>query len=690
MKRQSGMDETEKRGSEARGETALEELQERLRESEERYRLVFENTPIGIFFYDRDLVLTDCNPRFAEILGSSRDRLIGLDMRLLKDQGPVPAIAEAVEGREGSFTGHYTPTTGTRKSWVSLRTAPLRDGEGRVIGGVGIVEDITERVLMSKELEERELFLRRLTDNMLDLISQTDAEGRFVYLSPSNLKVLGYRPEELLGTHVFDLVHPDDLTRMTEAYRRSEAELSPGRVEFRARRADGSYLWVETVGNPLLDDEGNPLGAIFVTRDITERKEMQERLERLNHCFLELGPDPLQNIVSLVDTAREILRFPLVGYGRLDRGRYFLYSSIDPALRDAGGGGEGEEPAAASGIGAPGASFREVEDPEGLLCYEVIRERRDTPLCYQDLEKAKNVRFGLGVREAGLGGMRSFLGYPVRVEGRVVGCLGAFRDRPGPFEPETANLLGMVARALAGEEARLAYREELHGFLDMASHELRHPMTLIKGYTSTLRKYLDRMDREAVRSILGDIVDGVEKMERMVHQLLDTARLERGRIILDTREVDPVHLAADALEEARTRWPENPFSLRAAPDLPIIRADVERLGQVLIILLDNAVKFSPPSSPVEVEVGPGEGEEVVFSVLDRGPGVAEVEREKIFERFHQSPGPARPSHGLGLGLYIARRTVEAHGGRLWHEPREGGGSRFRFSVPASPESRTGA
>ncbi|MDI7251255.1 MAG: PAS domain S-box protein [Actinomycetota bacterium] len=672
------MADEENAGKKGHPGDSREELLKRLRESEERYRLVFEHTPIGVFYYDCDMVITDCNRRFVEMMGSSRERIIGLDMHQLRDQGPVPAIAEALEGREGTFIGRYESTTGTGRIWASLRTAPLRDREGRIIGGVGIVEDITERVNMQRQLEERERFLRRLTDNMLDLISQVDVEGRFVYLSPSNQKVLGYKPEELIGTHVFELVHPEDLPRVTAAYRDSEKKLAPGRVEFRARRADGGYLWVESVGNPLFDEEGNLLGAIFVTRDISERKKMQERLERLNRCFLELGPESLLNIVTLVDAAREILEPALVVYGRVDRGRYQVYVSADPTWKgsaskyDGGQGGPSDVPRAGGG------SFREVEAPEEMVCYRVVREQRETPVCYEDLEPADYFRLGL---PEGAKGLRSFLGYPVRVEGRVVGCLGAFRDRPGPFEPEEAYLLGMVARAVAGEEARLAHREELRDFMDIASHELRHPMTIIKGYTSTLRKYLERMDHKAVRSMLGDIESGVDKMERMIYQLLDAARLERGRISLEMEEVDPARLAADLLEEARARWPENPFTLCAPAGLPSVRADLEKLGQVLVILLENAVKYSPPGSPVEVEIGPGEEGEVVFSVLDRGPGIAEGEWEKVFERFYQADGPRkRPTHGLGLGLYIARRMVEAHGGRIWYEPREGGGSCFRFTV----------
>ena len=387
-------------------------LVEELRESEERYRLLFQRTPIGIFYYDTNLVVTDCNQRFAEILRSSRERLIGLDMNNLRDQSPLPAIREALRGREGSYQGFYASTTGEGRIWASLRTAPLTDAEGRVVGGVGILEDVTERVRMQAELQEREFFLRRLTDNMLDLISQVDAQGRFVYLSPSNQKVLGYRPEDLLGTRAMDLVHPDDLAMVAEAYARAEERLVPDRVEFRARRADGSYLWVESLGNPLRDEEGRVTGAIFVTRDISERKKTQERLEKMNRCFLELGADATQNIMRLVDTTWEIMEAELAHYSRVERGRLSIYTCPQP----------------------PGSerAFKSPERPERLLCYRVIRGSPQSAVTFEDLapEEVEGMQ--------PYGGMepRSYLGYPIRVGERVMGCLGVFRSRPGPFPHE--------------------------------------------------------------------------------------------------------------------------------------------------------------------------------------------------------------------------------------------------------------
>ena len=113
-----------------------------------------------------------------------------------------------------------------------------------------------------------------------------------------------------------------------------------------------------------------------------------------------------------------------------------------------------------------------------------------------------------------------------------------------------------------------------------------------------------------------------------------------------------------------------------------LEADPEHIGQVLVILTENASRFAPEGSMVEVELDSRKEGEAMVSVMDRGPGVPEGDREKIFERFYQVDDDAHHSlGGIGLGLYIAREIVESHGGRIWHEPREGGGSIFRFTLP---------
>lgn len=126
-----------------------------LSRSEEQYRLLFQKSPVGIFHYTTNLRITDCNERFVEILQSTREKLIGLDMKTLKDQSVLPAIRDAIEGRDGIYEGLYRTTTSSAEIWVSIKTAPIFDSEGRITGGIGIVEDITERKKMDEELKSK-------------------------------------------------------------------------------------------------------------------------------------------------------------------------------------------------------------------------------------------------------------------------------------------------------------------------------------------------------------------------------------------------------------------------------------------------------------------------------------------------------------------------------------------------------
>jgi PAS domain S-box-containing protein len=126
-------------------------IEQALRASEERYRLLFHKTPIGIFYYDTQLMLTAWNDRFVEILHSTPEKLLGLDMKTLNDQSVLPAIRKAIEGGEGHYEGFYRGTTGPVELWISMRTAPIFGQDGKVSNGVGIVEDVTERTQAEEE-----------------------------------------------------------------------------------------------------------------------------------------------------------------------------------------------------------------------------------------------------------------------------------------------------------------------------------------------------------------------------------------------------------------------------------------------------------------------------------------------------------------------------------------------------------
>ena len=221
------------------------------------------------------------------------------------------------------------------------------------------------------------------------------------------------------------------------------------------------------------------------------------------------------------------------------------------------------------------------------------------------------------------------------------------------------------------------------------SHELRTPLaSILTGATDLLaRPRLPAPVHADVEAIIGE----ARRLERLVSDLLDMARIEAHAVTLDPVEIE----LGDAVEAAAARLrlasPARPVAISLPPDGLEVLADWDRLGQILDNLLQNADRHAPPGTPITVEATPGKRAMVVVRVIDRGPGVPEEQRERIFERFvrgiddGQPEGEAgRPAQsGTGLGLAIVRGLVEAHAGRVWIEdPERGEGARFAFTLPA--------
>lgn len=263
--------------------TERREAEEALRESEERYRTLFDQSPVGVFLYDPELRITSCNDRFVEILASSREKLVGLDMRRLRDHRILPDIEGALSGFPTFYEGPYEATTSEGHIWIQMRLSPLRDTRGRVVGGIGVVEDVTERKRADEELRRSEERFRSLTENALDTIAVVARDGTVRYVSPSLHRVLGYAPEEILGTNGFDLVHGDDREAVAEGLAGILEQPGTARsIEFRLRHADGSWRVHEAVGKTF----GESLDEVVINfRDITERRQAEEALRENEERF---------------------------------------------------------------------------------------------------------------------------------------------------------------------------------------------------------------------------------------------------------------------------------------------------------------------------------------------------------------------------------------------------------------------
>ncbi len=249
---------------------------------------------------------------------------------------------------------------------------------------------------------------------------------------------------------------------------------------------------------------------------------------------------------------------------------------------------------------------------------------------------------------------------------------------------ERTTALERLNKELEVANERLRELDQLKStFVSIVSHELRTPMTSIKGYVENMLDGLTGHLTEKQFSYLGRVKYNVERLTRMINDLLDLSRIEAGRVELALRPVSLLELVTEVLESLQTLAREKSVTLEAchADLLPMILGDRDKLHQILTNLIQNAVKFTPPGGAVRVESLVQDDQFVQVSVGDTGCGIQPDELAKVFEKFYRAESAPTEARGAGLGLAIVKSLVELHGGRIWVESAPGAGSRFSFTLP---------
>lgn len=270
------------------------------------------------------------------------------------------------------------------------------------------------------------------------------------------------------------------------------------------------------------------------------------------------------------------------------------------------------------------------------------------------------------------------------VEGRIVTRDGRelfVQSRYAPQRGPQGQFLGAIAN-VRDITAQKQEEELQNTFISVISHELKTPVSIIKGYAGTLRREDVTFTPEQYREGLAVIEEEADRLARQIQDLLDVSRLTAGGLRLELTDVSLPLLAAEVVRGfAATAGETHQFELRFPDDMPPVRADYERVRQVLTNLVSNAVKYSPDGGAIRIG-GWDEQDYAVCYVSDQGIGIPPEEQEAIFRRFYRVDNRlARETQGSGLGLFLTRAIVEAHGGRIWVESQVGKGSRFVFTLP---------
>jgi len=287
----------------------------------------------------------------------------------------------------------------------------------------------------------------------------------------------------------------------------------------------------------------------------------------------------------------------------------------------------------------------------------------------------------------------SLMVVPIIREGRVIGVIDLESSEPDYFSEDDLSFVNILVShaAFAVENAHLfeqvkTANEAKSEFMSTASHELKIPMTSIKGYAKLIQMGAAGALTDQQQEFLGVITNNIDRMDRLVSDLLDVSRIEAGRIRLQLEDVQISNVISDVIETIKTQIEKKKLHLDLKVDgnLPQIRADYGRMVQIVTNLVSNAYKYTPEGGNITVIARPYNGnmEGVLVTIKDTGFGISEEDQARLFTTFFRSSDQnIRDEPGTGLGLSITKKMIESHGGELNFESEYGKGSSFTFTIP---------
>ncbi|TAF27082.1 MAG: PAS domain S-box protein [Oscillatoriales cyanobacterium] len=706
------------------------EAEAALRDSEQRFRAIFERAAIGMAVATLEGVAIATNQAFQAMLGRSSAELRGVSLdgwahpEDAKADRPLRQQLADGERQAYQIEKRYLRCDGSIR-WGRLSASAIDSSHGKPQFILEMVEDITDRKLAESALVQNEAKWRSLILNSSDIITILDACGRIVYESPSVETVLGYEPEEIVGEIALDFVHPDDLPSvMSDGEKLIANPADPIALEGRFRRADGSWCFLEGVGINLLADP-TVSGIVLNSRDMTARRQAEYRLSKINECFLGFTTDAADNIQRLTSLAGELLG-----------GSSAIYSRV----------GGGLLRAIATWQTPP--DYPEVDRAENHVCTDVCHQASDRPVVISDLQNTIYGQIDPAVIRYQL---QSYLGQAVRLRDDYVGVMCVvYTESFAPTEAD-CKLIGIIAGAIGVEEERAASADRdrqksqelqtalcelqqtqmqlvqtekmssLGQVLAGIAHEINNPVGFVAGNLCHVRGYvLDLLDivqmyreecpnppakiqkqaedidleflAEDLPKLLNSMHTGCERIVEIIQTLRNFSRADEAKFKpADIHEgLESTLLMLNSRLKAKAHW-QGIEVIKEYGELPQIQCHPGQLNQVFMNILANAIdaleesssqaKKTPNSScpTITIKTEMIDDKRICIRIADNGPGIPQDNIVRLFDPFFTTKPVGK---GTGLGLSISHQiVVEKHKGKLQCISEPGKGTEFIIEIP---------
>jgi PAS domain S-box-containing protein len=646
-------------------------------ENEARLAAIVNTSDDTIISKTLEGIITSWNAAAQLMFGYTKEEVIGKHISILIPEERLPEeeyiISQIASGNKvDHFETMRLAKNGTLIP-ISLTVSPLIDRDGKIIGASKIARDISERY----RADEKTAMLASIIDTSDDTILSKSLAGIIKSWNKSAERMFGYTEEEIVGKHISVIIPPSRLQE--EEYIISQIAQGNRVEHFETVRItkSGAEIPISISVSPVKDSGGKVIGASKIARDISAQKAAEvtlkrytDRLEIINLIIKSISEElDLNKILQKVtDLTTQITgaQFGAFFYNTVNVSgeSYMLYTLS----------GVAKEAFEKFGMPRNTAVFHPTFAGEGVMRVDDI---------------TKDVRYGqnaphFGMPEGHLP-VVSYLAVPViSRSGEVIGGLFFGHPEAGKFTAEHESILTPVAAqaAIALDNAKLyeqvkTLNEKKDEFIGLASHELKTPLTSITGYLQILSKI---STDDKINRFVDKTLHQVKKLNTLVSDLLDVSKIEAGKLQLLKEPFDIQDVLTDAIELVQHSYGTHQISFSTNEGQLLVNGDPNRIEQVIINLLTNAIKYSPLANKVDV-VLTRSNDEVQIGVKDYGIGINPDKFGQLFNRFYRVEDSNPSISGLGIGLYISHEIVLRHNGKIWVESEPEKGSTFWFSVP---------
>ncbi|MFX0187919.1 MAG: PAS domain S-box protein [Candidatus Hodarchaeota archaeon] len=644
--------------------------EQKIKGSEEKYRQIIKHLDLGYFKTDINGIILEHNPAVNKILGFELDEsLVGLSAKdffgSIKEYNKFQKEMTK-KGRLRSFI-HSARNKNGETIFLQAHSHIYKNKEKNRLEVEGTVFDVTEKFVLEQKLKESEQKYRNIIENSKDAIVIIGLDAKFKYISPQLSKMVG--KEYNVETQLLTDVNPDDIDYLKDilSYAIKNRDVGAfGDFEFRALHHDGHYIWFSCSAKNYYDEDGTVIGFIILVRDVTDKKEAEQKLKESEEKHRGIL-DKLEQGYYEVDLKGNYT------FVNKFHANYFGYSK-DEFI---------------------GKNYRNFFDEEtGKRIFKTYNEiyRKNLPKGIIELETVRPD----GVRHI----FEASIYLKRDSNGKKIGFYGTTYDiserkeaelRIKQSEEELRNLNIELEEKVRDRTKELEEKnielkkldQAKDDFITMAAHELKTPLISVAGYTDyILTKYIDELSVDVKNDLL-IVQRNIDRLQTLMNQLLDVMKIESHKIKLNLELTNVSNIIYRCLHELNYLFKEKDHEMVLNIDNEIfINIDPNRIFQVFSNLISNSTKFTPKGGKIEISAKK-DVMHYLFEVKDNGIGLPEEDLDRIFKKFERVKNDDESFQtGSGLGLYISKGFVEAHGGQIW-ATSEGlnKGMTIHFTIP---------